>query len=269
MSHLPGPAWLFCPADRPDRYEKAAAAGDVVILDLEDAVAPENKPVARAALTASTLDPARTIARVDPRASGHQELDLEALQQTDYRYVMVPKAEAVEDLDAFEGYALILLCETPAGVLRAPDLARDPRVIALTWGAEDLVAALGGTSSRDSAGAYRDVALHARSRVLLAAGAAGKAAVDTTFLTFDDDAGLARAAADAHASGFEAVMCIHPRQVPVIRAAYAPSAEQVRWAREVLAVATSSGAGVFSFEGQMIDEPVLRQARQILERNER
>lgn len=268
MSVLPGPAWLFCPADRPDRYDKAAAAAGVVILDLEDAVARANKPAAREALTASALDPARTIVRVNPRASGEQELDLEALARTDYRYVMVPKAETPADLDALGGYSLILLCETPAGVLNAPDLATDSRVVALTWGAEDLVAALGGTSSRNTQGHYRDVAVHSRSRVLLAAGAAGKLAVDTTFLGFDDDAGLARAAEDAHASGFDAIMCIHPRQVPVIQGAYAPSADRVRWAREVLAAAEGAGAGVFSFEGQMIDEPVLRQARQILGRDE-
>ncbi len=259
-----GPAWLFCPADRPERYAKAAAAADAVIIDLEDAVAPESKPAGRAALRESTLDPARTIVRVNPRASGQQGLDITALERSNYRRVMVPKVETPEDLTPLRGFALIALCESPRGVANAELLAAQPGVAGVTWGAEDLVAEIGGTSSRHPGGAYRDVARYARSRVLIAAAAAGKPCVDTVFLDLGDDAGLRAAAQDARGSGFAAMMCIHPRQVATIREAFAPSTEQVDWARRVLKQAESSGRGVFAFEGRMVDEPVLIQARRIL-----
>lgn len=261
---LAGPAWLFCPADRPERYAKAFAAADTVILDLEDAVTPDAKPAAREAVAGSTLDPARTIVRVNPRGSGHQARDLEALEQTAYRRVMVPKAETPEDFAALEGFEIVALCESPRGIANVELLAAQPGVVALTWGAEDLVAEMGGTSSRHADGRYRDVARYARSRVLVAAAAAGKPCADTVFLDIEDEAGLACAAEDADVSGFAAMMCIHPRQVPIIRRAFAPSSKQVDWARGVLAAAKSAGQGVFTFEGRMVDEPLLRQARRIM-----
>lgn len=261
---IPGPAWLFCPADRPDRYVGALAAADSVILDLEDAVGPEAKPSAREALRSSSLDPRRTIVRVNPRASGEQERDLEALSGTSYRRIMVPKAESPEDFAALSGFELIALCESPLGIARAVELAADERVAALTWGAEDLLAAIGGTSSRGSDGRYRDVARHARSRVLLAAAAAGKPAAETVFLDISDDAGLAAAAEDAAGSGFTAMMCIHPRQAATVQAGFAPSPERLAWARGVLEAAASAGQGVFTYEGEMIDSPLLRQARRVV-----
>jgi citrate lyase subunit beta/citryl-CoA lyase len=131
------------------------------------------------------------------------------------------------------------------------------------WGAEDLVASLGGRSSRHPDGSYRDVARYARSRVLLAAKAAGRLAIDAVHLEIADAEGLRREALDAVACGFDATACIHPSQVAVIRDAYAPAAEQRAWAQRVIAAAEGQH-GVFSFEGRMIDEPVLRQARAIL-----
>lgn len=259
-----GPTWLFCPADRPDRYAKAAEAADVVIIDLEDAVAPDAKASAREFLVASDLDPARTIVRVNPASTPEHALDLAAVARTGYTRVMLPKAEAPADLDGLASYEVIAMCETPRGVVHALEIASRDEVIALTWGAEDLVAALGGTSSRDAEGRYRDVALHARSAVLLAASAAGKSAIETVFLDIGDDAGARAMADDASASGFAAMMCIHPRQVPIIRTAFAQSEKQIEWARGVLEAAHEAGRGVFSYLGQMVDEPVLRQARQIL-----
>jgi len=258
-----GPALLFCPADRADRYGKAAAASDSVILDLEDAVAPADKESARAALIASDLDPARTIVRVNPRTSGLLELDLEAVRRTGYTTLMLAKTETVDDLRALDGFDVIALCESPLGVRNAETFASHDAVVGLTWGAEDLVAALGGTSSRRADGRYRNFALHARSRILIAAGSEGKPAYDTVHLDIADDAGLAEEAADAAASGFAGALCIHPRQVEVLRAAFAPTAESVRWAGAVVDAA-GTAPGVFTFEGRMVDEPVLRQARRIL-----
>ncbi|MDT0157112.1 CoA ester lyase [Microbacterium sp. ARD32] len=266
MSFELGPALLFCPADRPERFAGALAKADAVILDLEDAVLPEAKAKARANLLAAELDPSRVIVRVNDPASAHFGDDLEAVARTPFRTVMVAKTEDPATLDAFgEEYALLALCETAAGVLRAPEIAAHPRVVALMWGAEDLVASIGGTASRFADGGYRDIARHARSRVLFAAAAHGRAAIDAVHLDIDDAAGLAQEAADAAASGFRATACIHPKQVPTIREAYRPDAATLDWARVVLAAAEGE-RGVFRFEGRMVDEPVLRHARAVLAR---
>lgn len=258
-----GPALLFCPGDRADRYEKASAAADSVIIDLEDAVGPEDKPRAREALVASALDPSTTIVRVNPVATVHFTDDLLALQRTRYTTVMLPKAETVAELYALDGFEVIALCESPLGVRNADALAEHPNVVALTWGAEDLVAGIGGNSSRGLDGSYRQLARYARSRVLIAAASVGKPVFDTVHLDIADAVGLRAEAEDAAASGFAGSMCIHPSQVPVIRAAFMPSADAMSWATSVLERAAAT-PGVFMFEGRMIDEPLLRQARSIL-----
>ncbi|MBN9158026.1 CoA ester lyase [Microbacterium sp.] len=269
---LHGPALLFCPADRDDRYEKALAAADTVILDLEDAVAPADKPAARERVAASALDPERTIVRVNPAGTADHALDLAALAGTGYRTAMLAKAESAADLDALHaaGHRVLALCETARGVVHAEEIAAHPAAIGLMWGAEDLIASMSGRSSRfgqgeRDPGGYRDVARHARSRVLLAAKAAGRAAVDSVHLDIADVEGLRAEALDAAASGFDATACIHPGQATVIRAAYAPTPAETDWAERVLAEAALR-PGVFRFDGHMVDEPVLRQARAILGR---
>lgn len=271
-----GPALLFCPADRPDRYGKALERADAVILDLEDAVAPEAKGAARRALVEHRIDDpadaARVIVRVNAVGTPDHEADLVALGQSAYRTVMLPKADGhfVGPLVAPDGrpYAVVALCETAAGVLAAPALAARPEVVALAWGAEDLVASIGGTSSRDPDGGYRDVARHARSAVLLAAAAAGKAAIDAVHLDLADHDGLGAEARDAAASGFAATMCVHPAHAPVIRAAYAPSDAEVAEARRLVDAAAGGprGGGVFTHDGRMVDGPVLRHAHAVLQR---
>jgi len=257
-----GPALLFCPADRPDRFAKALERADAVILDLEDAVAPENRAAAREAIAAADLDPARVIVRVNEVGSSDWDADLAAAAR--YGTIMVPKADRGL-LDAMPaGFDVIALCESAAGVVAAPELAT--RVSALMWGAEDLVASLGGTSSRYADGTYRDVARTARANVLLAAGAAGIPAIDTVHLDIDDLDGLRAEAEDAAASGFSATACIHPSHVAVIREAYAPTAEQVAWATRVLDAAAGE-EGVFRFEGGMVDGPVLRHAAAVVRRS--
>lgn len=259
-----GPALLFCPADRPERFRGALEKADAVILDLEDAVLPDAKAAARGNLIDADLDPDRVIVRVN--APGTQDFvsDLSTLAQTDFRTVMVAKTESAESLTAFdERFSLVALCETARGIHAADRIAAHPQVVAMMWGAEDLVASLGGTSSRTSAGGYRDVARYARSRVLVESGAHGKAAIDAVHIEIEDTAGLQVEAEDAAASGFAATACIHPSQVAVIRAAYAPDAATVDWAHAVLAAAESE-RGVFRFQGRMVDEPVLRHARSVL-----
>lgn len=262
-----GPALLFCPADRPERFAKALERADAVILDLEDAVDPARRTLAREALVASDLDPERVIVRVNPARSPDHEVDLSALAATPYRAVMLPKAERIADLAELRAYDVIALCETAAGVLAASELAQTPGVMALTWGAEDLVASLGGTSSRHAEGGYREVARYARSAVLLAAGAAGVAAIDTVHLAIADLEGLAAEAEDAAAVGFAATACIHPGQVETIRAAYRRDPAEVEAARALLAAAEEAGGGVFRYEGRMVDGPVLAHARAVLRRS--
>jgi citrate lyase subunit beta/citryl-CoA lyase len=134
------------------------------------------------------------------------------------------------------------------------------------WGGEDLVASLGGSSSRLASGEYREVARQARSSVLLAAGASGVPAIDAVHVDTEDVAGLRAEAEDAAASGFVASACIHPAQVAIIRAAYLPTAADVAWAEELLNAARTH-AGVFAVNGRMVDEPLLAQARRILQRS--
>jgi citrate lyase subunit beta/citryl-CoA lyase len=260
-----GPAILFCPADRPDRYDKALERADAVILDLEDAVAGRDKVAARDALVSHPLDPARVIVRVNGFESEYFEDDLVALRKTSYRTVMLPKASSAAETQALRGWDVVALCETGAGILAAPEIAATEHVVALFWGAEDLVSSLGGSSSRFADGRYRDVARLARASVLLAAAANGIAAIDSVFMDIPNLAGLAAEAEDAVASGFSATACIHPSQVDTIRTAYAPTAQQLERARALLAVADTA-RGAFAFEGQMVDEPVLRHARTLLAR---
>lgn len=261
-----GPALLFCPADRPERFAKAADRADAVILDLEDAVAPRDKDAARRNLIASGLDPAATIVRVNPVGSADFEQDLAAVRQTPYRTLMLAKAEDPAAIGAaLADFDVVALLETALGVVRAAEIAQLPCVRALMWGAEDLMASLGGESSRGTDGSYRGVARHARATVLLAAGAFGKGAVDAIYGSIEDTRGLEREARDAVASGFAAKACIHPGQVAAVRAAYAPSAEETTYAAELITESESHG-GVFNFRGQMIDGPLLTQARQTLRR---
>jgi len=265
-----GPALLFAPADRPERFAKAAERSDAVILDLEDAVAPEAKAQARENMLHSTLDPATTMVRINALDTRDSHLDLAAVERSNFRTIMVAKASDVDVIASLTDFNVVALCETAAGILAAPRLAQLRNVVGLMWGAEDLVASLGGTSSRfgsgHRAGRYRAVATHARSQLLLAAGAAGKLAIDSIYADFKDLAGLAEEAEDAVASGFGAKASIHPSQVAVIREAYRPSQEAVEAARELLAAADAAGTGVFAFNGQMVDGPILKHARETLRR---
>lgn len=259
---LPGPALLFCPADRPDRYAKALAAADVVVLDLEDAVSAANKAAAREALIATPMDPARVIVRVNAAPSEENAKDLEALRRTGYRMVMLPKAESARQVEALAEWHVVALCETPLGMVHAGEIAAAAPTIALMWGAEDLIAAIGGRTSRHPDGRYRGVALHARSAVLLAAAAHRRPAIDSVYLALSDLEGLSAEAEDAAAQGFALKACLHPRQVPVVRAAFRPDEAQAQWARRV--VEAASDGGVSSVDGQMIDAPLVRQAQAVL-----
>jgi citrate lyase subunit beta/citryl-CoA lyase len=264
---LPGPALLFCPADRPERYAKALDAADAVILDLEDGVGADGKDAARAALVAALtrgdLDTARVIVRVNATGTAEHAADMAALRETGCRLIMLPKTESRAQLAGLDrDWRVAALCETALGVVNAAEIAAAPNVVAVMWGAEDLIASMRGRTSRFPDGRYRDVALHARSAVLLAASAHGKPAIDAVYVNIPDIDGLAAEAEDAAASGFTLKACIHPSQATVVRKAFQADEAQVAWARRVIAAAR--GAGAIKVDGQMVDAPLVRQAEAIL-----
>ncbi|CAJ1500054.1 HpcH/HpaI aldolase/citrate lyase family protein [[Mycobacterium] burgundiense] len=257
-----GPAWLFCPADRPERFEKAAAAADIVILDLEDGAG--DKAAARDALLSTPLDPSRTVIRINAGDSPEQKLDLEALARTEYTCVMLPKCESAQQVSALAPLEVVLIVETPLGALKVDETAAVANTVGVMWGAEDLFGFLGGTANRFPDDSYRDVAEYVRSRSLLAAKAYGKLALDSVYIDIKNLDGLRVEVEDSVAVGFDIKVAIHPSQIAVIREGYAPSAEQVEWARHVLAAAEEQ-RGAFAFEGIMVDAPVLRRAERIVQ----
>lgn len=262
----PGPAWLFCPADRPDRYPKALAVADVVILDLEDAVAPDRKGIARDALRKLAADGVleldRTLVRVSAAGSSEHATDAGLVEELAVPRVMLAKAEDPHDLFSL-GCEVVPLVETARGVERTGALAETDNVIGLMWGADDLVASMGGTGSRRADGGYRDVARFARARVLTAAKAFGRRALDAVHMDISDAEGLAGECEDAAAVGFDATVAIHPSQVAVIRAAYRPADAQVEWARHLLEH-VGEDRGVTTFEGRMVDGPIFKQAERVM-----
>ncbi len=267
---------LFVPGDRPERFAKGAASGaDALILDLEDSVAPEAKPDARRAV-ADCLAQDRSLpllVRINPLASAHVEADLAAVLPVRPDALVLPKAEgstAIEALAARMGESAVpilpIATETPAAIFALGSYAAvADRLLGLTWGAEDLPAALGASTARDESGAYTPPYELARSLTLFAAHAAAVPAIETVFPAIADLDGLSAYAARGRRDGFSGMMAIHPAQIPGINAGFTPSEQEVAQAQAVVAAfAARPGAGVVRLEGRMIDAPHLKQARRIL-----
>ena len=262
----PGPAWLFCPADRPDRYIKALNIADIVILDLEDAVAPGRRDVARTLVRSLVADYKlnlnRTILRVNAAGTSDFDADLSLVRQMGIRHVMVAKTESVSDVAELD-CGVVALIETARGLREVNAIAGASNVVGLMWGADDLAASMGGTSSRTMSGEYRDVARLARVSVLLAAKAAGLFALDAVLLDIADQGGFRRECEDAVALGFDGTVAIHPAQLPIVRSAYRPTTDRVEWAQRLLAH-VAEDRGVTTFEGRMVDGPIFKQAERII-----
>ena len=272
---------LFVPGDRPERMEKALGLGaDALILDLEDAVAADARPRARE-MVAEFLREAdrktRLFVRVNPLDGEDIDLDLKAIAPAAPDGIVFPKAEGAASVEALadrmasrELFVPILpiASETPAAVFQLGSYgAVAHRLCGLTWGAEDLPAAIGATSSREEDGRYTPPYELARSLTLFGAHAAGVPAIETVFPAFRDAEGLARYAAHAARDGFTGMMAIHPAQIDPINAAFTPSDAAVAHARAVVAAfAAHPGAGVLQLDGKMIDAPHLKQAKRLLER---
>ncbi len=261
----PGPAWLFCPADRPERVEKAIALADLAIVDLEDGVAPERRAAAREALGAIAAPPESYVVRLNPVGTADHAADLEALERLEVPVVMLAKTESGAQVASLAPRRVVALCETPLGLSRVEEIAAAPNVVALMWGAEDLAAGLGGTSSRRADGSLSDASRYARARTLLAARLAGVVALDTVHVAIDDEAGLRVEAAEAAAMGFDATPCVHPRQVGIVRDAYRPTPGELDFARRVLDLWAGT-EGVIRVDGVMVDGPVVAHARRTLRR---
>ena len=262
---MPGPGWLFCPGDRPERFGKAAAAADVVILDLEDAVNPSEKAAARQAIIDNPQDVDATVVRVNAVDTDEFAQDLAMLRQTSYRRVMLPKTESRHQVEQLADYEVIALIESPRGAVTVAEIASASNCIGVMWGSEDLTAGLGGRSSRLSDGRYHPIITSVRGACLLAAKAHDAFALDAVYMNIPDLDGLRAEAVDAVNIGFDAKVAIHPKQLPTIREAYRPTEDEVVWAQRLLAAAESE-RGVFTFEGQMVDGPVFKQAQNIIRR---
>jgi citrate lyase subunit beta / citryl-CoA lyase len=279
-------SWLFAPGDSERKMEKATAGtADIVILDLEDAVAEGEKPKARsmvaAFLTANAKQRKRLWVRINPLQGPQGLADLVAIVGSRPAGIMLPKSRGRADAELLHHYltaleatagaecgttqVVVLVTETADAMFTTGSYAGAPRVAALTWGAEDLADALGASSNRSEDGSYGFTYQLARSLCLVGAAAAGVPAVETIHGDFRDEAGLRKRAAEARRAGFRGMLAIHPAQVDVINEAFAPSAEELAWAQEIIDLfAANPGAGAIGHKGAMLDRPHLARAQSLL-----
>ena len=282
---------LFIPAGEERKLAKALGSGaDLIILDLEDSVAPDAKPAARDLAKGFLADHSGLArrpllyVRVNALDSGLTADDISVILQQKPDGIMLPKANSGADtarlaamLDAGERAAtlpqggigiIVIATETPAAVLNIATFAGStPRLRGMTWGAEDLGTAIGATASRDEAGDFTAPFMLARNLCLFGAHAAGVQAIDGVQADFRDTAGLEREAKAAARDGFTGKLAIHPAQVAAINAAFTPSAEEIAQAQAVVdAFAGQGNAGVIAIGGRMLDKPHLERARRVLAR---
>ncbi|MCZ8369788.1 MAG: CoA ester lyase [Porphyrobacter sp.] len=282
-------SWLFAPGDSEKKMGKAqASAADIALLDLEDSVSPENKPAARAMVAeviAASDNRARLWVRINPISTADCIADLVAILPAAPGGVFLPKAEGASDITRLhhfltaleaangipQGRTLIaaLVTETAAAMFRTGDYVGNypgkARLVAMSWGAEDLSSALGSREQRGPDGEYAHTYEMARSLCLIGASAAGVAAIETVQPEFRDLDALAARARRVRAQGFRGMLAIHPAQVDPINEAFTPSAEELAHARAVVrAFADHPGAGVVALDGAMLDRPHLVLAQRLL-----
>ena len=284
-------SWLFIPGDSDKKLGKADSAGaDALILDLEDAVAPSNKPVARekvAQFLTARPRTRRTSAlwvRINPLAGAMALDDVVAIMAGAPDGVMLPKPDGPADvrklslyLDALEAQhglqrgstqILPIATETAQAPFNLGDYASAglERLAGLTWGAEDLSAAVHASTNVDASGQWAFTYRMVRSLTLLAAHAAGVAAIETIYVDFRDEEGLAESCRRARAEGFSGRIAIHPAQVAAINRSFQPSDEEIDFARRVVAAFDENpGAGTVGLDGKMLDIPHLKAARHVLD----
>ena len=271
---------LFVPGDRPDRMDKALGAGaDALVIDLEDSVAPLHKHKARESAAKFLSRGPRSVlvfVRINPFSSKLVDDDLVTVIPCRPDGIVLPKAEgghSLIDLDQrlnalgdTQAVVLPIATETPAAIFGLGSYAnKTPRLCGLTWGAEDLPAAIGASTSREEDGRYTAPYEVARSLLLFGAHAAGVPAIETVYPAFRDGDGLMAYAKRGRRDGFSGMMAIHPAQIVTINAAFAPSEVEIAWAKRVVELFDKNpDAGVLSLDGKMVDAPHLTQARRLL-----
>lgn len=278
---------LFVPGDSDRKFEKASAIGaDALILDLEDSVAPEQKPLARsnvaALLNKTTERPWSFFVRPNPLDSGMLEDDLNAVVKPGLNGLLIPKANGAEDIEQISvilgelekkaGMAVgsvkiaVVSTETPRAMFNLGSYTPPhPRLIALTWGAEDLSAAIGATDNKETDGQWTSPYQMARNLCLFAAASAEVLPIDTLYANFRDPVGLEADCRRARRDGFLGRIAIHPDQVEIINRAFTPSAEEIAFAQRIIdAFAANPGAGTLGIDGKMVDIPHLKAAQKTL-----
>jgi len=278
---------LFVPGDSERKFARAKACGaDALILDLEDSVAPPQKAAARAHV-ARLVDPNAQrpwlfIVRVNALDTGLALEDLAAVVKPGLDAILIPKTNGAADLGRIGCYldALEAKAGMPEGSVKMAGVATEtaramfalgsyapahPRLIALTWGAEDLSAALGATDNKEPDGSWTFPYQMARAQCLFAASAAEAMAIDTLYADFRDSEGLERDCRRSRRDGFAGRLAIHPDQVAIINRAYAPSEAEIAQARKIVAAFEANpGAGALGVDGKMVDLPHLKAARKTL-----
>jgi citrate lyase subunit beta/citryl-CoA lyase len=276
-------SFLFVPADSERKLQKAGSAGaDALILDLEDSVAADARPDARVLAREYLAGKKNVWVRINPIDTDDADADLEGVMPSAPTGIVLPKPKSAaaaieldEKLSVLEskhgieaGITRILpLCtEHPEALFTLNSyIGATPRLAGLTWGAEDLSAALGAATHRDEDGNWLPTFEMARSFCLLAAAAAEVVAIDTVFTDYKDNQGLRRYASNARRDGFSGMLAIHPAQVEVINAAFVPSRDELQRATRIVELfAANPGAGTIGMDGKMIDRPHLVQARRLL-----
>jgi len=268
MSHGEGVTWLFVPGSRADRFGRAARSGaDEIILDLEDAVAPDAKDDARERVSEWLDGGGAGWVRINGAGTACHERDLAALQPcAGLRGVVVPKAEDPGLLTDLRqrlpaGVGMVALVESALGIDQATALARSGAVDRLAFGSIDFALDIGAEESDEAL-------LFARSALVLASRVGGLTApVDGVTVSTTDDTGAYDASVRARSLGFGGKLCIHPRQVEPVAAGFRPTAAQLEWAVRVLEAAGGGDTGTFTVDGQMVDRPVLARARAIVTRD--
>jgi citrate lyase subunit beta/citryl-CoA lyase len=259
-------AYLFVPADRPERFAKARASGaDAVIVDLEDAVAPEAKASARDALATALDASAPLVVRINAAGTPWFEDDLELCRHPGVAAVMLPKAEGIDAVCTVVEITykdVLPIIESARGLREIHSIASVPGVIRLAFGSVDLALDLGIDCAPDGA---ESELLAFRSQVVLASRLAGLAApVDGVSTAIED---LQRLQADTERSrrlGFGAKLCIHPKQLAIVQAVFTPTSERLDWARRVCKAFETAGGSAVAVDSQMVDLPVYRRAQAVL-----
>jgi citrate lyase subunit beta/citryl-CoA lyase len=280
-------SWLFAPGDSERKMAKAAASpADIVLLDLEDAVTAEEKPKARAMISAFlTAQPeeerSRLWVRINPLDGPHALADLAAVIPARPGGIMLPKSRGRGDAELLDHYlsalevsagigrgstkVIVLVTETAEGMFTTGTYKGAPRVIALSWGAEDLADAVGASENRDPDGSYGFTYELARSLCLLGAAAAGVAPIETIQGDFRDLDGLRKRAERVRRAGYRGMLAIHPAQVDVINAAFTPTEAELAAAQEIVDLfAANPGVGAIGYKGAMLDRPHLARAQALL-----